>query len=160
MSIFFALLSKVALDHPDLSDAQSSTLGVVLVVLVAWPLAAAAAMSIYVICDDVMDAEEEDSVVPSRFGRAFSVSRFGSAFKRRVAPCSARGGALSQSRISETCAADKSSTVEPPTDVEVLRLDEVRIRKSSKTLGVRMEDGGAAQAAARAHTTWSAEEGA
>ena len=27
ISIFFALLSKVALDHPDVSDQQSSTLG-------------------------------------------------------------------------------------------------------------------------------------
>jgi hypothetical protein len=38
------------------------------------------------------------------------------------------------------------------------KLDEVRIRKSSKTTGVRMEEDGAAQAAAgRAHATWEQE---
>ena len=39
VGIFFALLSKIILDHPDMTDTQSSVLGVMLVVLVLVPLA-------------------------------------------------------------------------------------------------------------------------
>ena len=39
VGIFFALLSKIILDHPDMTGAQSSVLGVMLVVLVLVPLA-------------------------------------------------------------------------------------------------------------------------
>ena len=38
VGIFFALLSKIILDHPDMTSAQSSVLGVMLVVLVLVPL--------------------------------------------------------------------------------------------------------------------------
>jgi hypothetical protein len=38
VGIFFALLSKIILDHPDMTDTQSSVLGVLLVVLVLIPL--------------------------------------------------------------------------------------------------------------------------
>jgi hypothetical protein len=38
VGIFFALLSKIILDHPDMTDAQSSALGAMLVVLILIPL--------------------------------------------------------------------------------------------------------------------------
>jgi hypothetical protein len=38
MGIFFALLSKIILDHPDMTDVQSSALGAMLAVLVLIPL--------------------------------------------------------------------------------------------------------------------------
>ena len=41
VGIFFALLSRVILDHPEKTDAQSSMLGVLLIVMVVIPLVVA-----------------------------------------------------------------------------------------------------------------------
>ena len=86
-----------------------------------------------------------------REGREDEIARKEAYLKeKREAAKARRSGRGAADATSQT----RDSGVEV-TDVEALKLDEVRIRKSSRTIAVRMEDDAAAQAAAgRAHATW------
>ena len=66
VGIFFALLSKIILDHPDMTGAQSSVLGVMLVVLVLVPLAVTLLHALLDPSEPVTDAFDDPmiSMVP------------------------------------------------------------------------------------------------
>ena len=148
------------LGHPDATKAQHDILGYLLVVMALLPIAFmflhARAASHTHTCDslnthtnapfDQQAVFAEDSGVFDEFDELqdvqedFALEPTSKPSGKRVAP---------EAATSQTTDRDDVEI----TDVQALKLDEVRIRKSSKTAGTRMEDAAAAQA----HAVWSAE---